>query len=40
MLEIDHELRRLLIGKDPQQVKAETLSALKEFNAELKQFVA
>jgi len=40
LLAIDSELRRLLVGRDPVEVKATTLAELKRFEAELKLMAA
>lgn len=40
LLEIDRELRRLLVGRDPAEAKAATLQALQELNAELRRLAA
>ncbi len=40
LLAIDSELRRLLVGRDPSDVKAATLAELKRFEAELKRIAA
>ena len=40
LLAIDSELRRLLVGRDPSEVKAATLAELKRFEAELKLMAA
>jgi hypothetical protein len=37
LLEIDRELKRLLVGRDPEQAKAEMLRELTALNATLKQ---
>jgi hypothetical protein len=36
LLQIDHELKRLLIGRDPQEMKQQLLAELGTFAAELK----
>jgi hypothetical protein len=40
LLEIDRELKRLLIGRDPAEIKAGTLRELQAFQAELKRLAA
>ena len=39
LLEIDRELRRLLVGHDPLEMKAQTLSELRAFEAQLRRSV-